>query len=218
MNDAGNALDAAVIAAIVAVKHARRPDVSICGTDITVHDFAKREALPLPLSHTPIAVTFAIFSPNPERDGDVGVVGVVGLDGIKKTGPFLSQSLGKERFALDPCLEEERCCDGSMIITINSHGEVCGVHKLGGSSITGMQIMECAAIATTRARAICESMDEAILKSTKYESQRAKSATSKALWPAGYCEFVELQIISIAGLCWLAGWFDKSPRLASSSA
>ncbi|CAJ0645592.1 3916_t:CDS:2 [Entrophospora sp. SA101] len=53
----GNIIDAACIAAISALSHFRRPDVTVIGQDVTI----KRNPVPLSVHHMPICVTFAFF-------------------------------------------------------------------------------------------------------------------------------------------------------------
>ncbi|XP_028833617.1 exosome complex component RRP45 [Denticeps clupeoides] len=61
LNYDGNLMDASSIAAITALSHFRRPDVSIQGQDITVHPAAERDPIPLSIYHMPISVSFAFF-------------------------------------------------------------------------------------------------------------------------------------------------------------
>ncbi|CAL1279381.1 unnamed protein product [Larinioides sclopetarius] len=65
MNDDGNVLECSSIAAISALAHFRRPDVTVVGTEVTVHSIDNREPVPLNLHHMPIAITMAVFSQGP---------------------------------------------------------------------------------------------------------------------------------------------------------
>lgn len=51
----------AQIAAIAALKHARRPDFTISGREVTIHPVTHREAVPLQINFMPIMTTFALF-------------------------------------------------------------------------------------------------------------------------------------------------------------
>ncbi|KAF9962088.1 hypothetical protein BGZ72_010694 [Mortierella alpina] len=62
----GNLVDAACIAAITALLHFRRPDVTVVGEDVTIHTLEQRNPVPLSVHHIPICVTFAFFD-NGER-------------------------------------------------------------------------------------------------------------------------------------------------------
>eukprot|EP01128_Nolandella_sp_AFSM9_P012875 TRINITY_DN9711_c0_g1_i1.p1 TRINITY_DN9711_c0_g1~~TRINITY_DN9711_c0_g1_i1.p1 ORF type:complete len:433 (+),score=123.16 TRINITY_DN9711_c0_g1_i1:107-1300(+) len=68
MDDNGNLVDACSIAAITALYHFRRPDITI-GETVTVHSITEKPPVPLSIHHMPLCVTFAIF-----QDGDVAIV------------------------------------------------------------------------------------------------------------------------------------------------
>ncbi|CAG8454970.1 2897_t:CDS:2 [Ambispora gerdemannii] len=57
----GNIIDAACIAALTALSHFRRPEVTLVGTDVTIHPVEQRNPVPLSVHHMPICVTFAFF-------------------------------------------------------------------------------------------------------------------------------------------------------------
>ncbi|KAI8622153.1 ribosomal protein S5 domain 2-type protein [Chytriomyces sp. MP71] len=57
----GNILDCACIAAISALLHFRRPDVSVEGDQVTIHDMDERNPIPLSIHHIPICITFGFF-------------------------------------------------------------------------------------------------------------------------------------------------------------
>ncbi|XP_019377619.1 PREDICTED: exosome complex component RRP45 [Gavialis gangeticus] len=61
LNHDGNIIDTASIAAIVALCHFRRPDVSVQGEEITVYTPEERDPVPLSIHHMPICVSFAFF-------------------------------------------------------------------------------------------------------------------------------------------------------------
>ncbi|KAI9313803.1 ribosomal protein S5 domain 2-type protein [Dichotomocladium elegans] len=57
----GNLIDCAGIAAIAALLHFRRPDVTVVGEEVTIHPVDQRNPVPLSIHHIPICVTFAFF-------------------------------------------------------------------------------------------------------------------------------------------------------------
>ncbi|XP_015272581.1 PREDICTED: exosome complex component RRP45 [Gekko japonicus] len=61
LNHGGNIIDAASIAAIVALCHFRRPDVSVQGEEVTLYTPEERDPVPLSIHHMPICVSFAFF-------------------------------------------------------------------------------------------------------------------------------------------------------------
>ncbi|XP_025836724.1 exosome complex component RRP45 [Agrilus planipennis] len=58
----GNIVDCASIAAIAALAHYRRPDVTSDGEEIIVHTYSQRDPVPTVLHHHPICVSYAVFN------------------------------------------------------------------------------------------------------------------------------------------------------------
>ncbi|EON64423.1 hypothetical protein W97_03654 [Coniosporium apollinis CBS 100218] len=58
----GGLVDAACIALVAALRHFRRPDVSVEGEKVTVYSIREREPVPLSLLHHPLCVTFSYFN------------------------------------------------------------------------------------------------------------------------------------------------------------
>ncbi|KAG2183630.1 hypothetical protein INT43_006638 [Umbelopsis isabellina] len=65
----GNLVDCASIAAITALLHFRRPDVTVIGEEVTIHPMDQRNPVPLSVHHIPICVSFSFFA-----DGELLVV------------------------------------------------------------------------------------------------------------------------------------------------
>ncbi|XP_025087154.1 exosome complex component RRP45-like isoform X2 [Pomacea canaliculata] len=61
LNHDGNMLDCSSIAAISALAHFRRPDVTVKGEEVTIHTSEERDPIPLSLHHMPLCVSFAFF-------------------------------------------------------------------------------------------------------------------------------------------------------------
>ncbi|KII90426.1 hypothetical protein PLICRDRAFT_157569 [Plicaturopsis crispa FD-325 SS-3] len=61
LSDSGNLADCACLAAVVALRHFRRPDVEVVGDEVTVHDPTERAPVPLAMHHTPYTSTFAFY-------------------------------------------------------------------------------------------------------------------------------------------------------------
>lgn len=133
---AGNCADAAHLAAMAALLHARRNDVSISGTDIYIHPFSEREPLPLPVHHVPLTVTYALFAGSNEFPEDIA--------------------------ALDPCLAEELASDGLVTVSLNAHGEVCGLHKAGGLPISPKIVARCASVGVDRVATLTEALNRSL--------------------------------------------------------
>lgn len=62
INHEGNIADCASIAALSALAHFRRPDVSSDGEEIVVHTYAQRDPIPTAIHHYPVCVTYAMFN------------------------------------------------------------------------------------------------------------------------------------------------------------
>lgn len=84
LDDEGNMLDCASIAAMTALRHFRKPDVTVIGEEVTIvrtrclsypaypagsrhclalgqHSMAERVPVPLAIHHSPMCLTFAFF-------------------------------------------------------------------------------------------------------------------------------------------------------------
>ncbi|XP_015126288.1 exosome complex component RRP45 [Diachasma alloeum] len=61
INHDGNLVDCASIAALAALLHFHRPDVTSTGDEIIIHSFAEKDPLPVTLFHQPVCVSFTTF-------------------------------------------------------------------------------------------------------------------------------------------------------------
>ncbi|XP_070554267.1 exosome complex component RRP45-like isoform X2 [Ptychodera flava] len=61
LNHDGNIVDCVTMAAISALSHFRRPDVSVVGEEVQVHSPDDHDPVPLSVHHLPVSVTFAYF-------------------------------------------------------------------------------------------------------------------------------------------------------------
>lgn len=71
---------------------------------------------------------------------------------------------------LDATLQEEQLREGELIITMNRHGEVCQMAKLGGAPIEAVGLLQCTNVALTKVQAISK-----LITSRLAEDQKAKS-------------------------------------------
>ncbi|KAK0210449.1 ribosomal protein S5 domain 2-type protein [Desarmillaria ectypa] len=122
LSDAGNLLDCACLAGIVALKHFRRPEVEVVGDEVTVHSPSERAPVPLAIHHTPFCLTFAFF---PDET----------------THPVL-----------DPTLLEQRLSAGLMSIALNAQRELCVVQKMGGVPLATEDVLKIINIAVTKVK------------------------------------------------------------------
>ncbi|XP_062223124.1 exosome complex component RRP45A-like isoform X2 [Phragmites australis] len=135
LDNGGNLIDAANIAALAALSTFRRPECTVGedGQQVTVHDPEVRDPLPLTIHHMPIAVTFAYFG-----EGNIVVV--------------------------DPTYKEEAIMGGRMTATVNSNGDVCAIQKAGGEGVMSSVIMQCLRIASVKAADITSKIKSAVDK------------------------------------------------------
>lgn len=120
----GNLIDTSCIAVIAALQHFRKPDVSIEGETVTVYTVAEREPVPLSLLHFPFCVTFSFYTA-PDQE---------------------------EIVLLDASLQEEQLREGSCTISMNRHGEICQIAKLGGVPIDGRVLLQCTNVALVKVK------------------------------------------------------------------
>lgn len=134
LDNGGNLVDAANIAALAALLTFRRPECSLGGEDgqqVIVHPPEVREPLPLIIHHLPIAVTFAFFS-------------------------------NESTVVVDPTHYEEAVMGGRMTATLNANNDICAIQKAGGEGVLQSVIMQCLRIAGQKAYDITTKIKNAV--------------------------------------------------------
>ncbi|OAY61336.1 exosome complex component RRP45A isoform X1 [Manihot esculenta] len=134
LDNGGNLVDAANIAALAALLTFRRPECTLGGEDgqqVIVHPPEVREPLPLIVHHLPIAVTFAFFN-------------------------------SEHTMVIDPTHSEETVMGGRMTVTVNANGDICAIQKAGGEGVTQSDIMRCLRIASRNAESITKKIKDAV--------------------------------------------------------
>lgn len=134
LDNGGNLVDAANIAALAALSTFRRPECSLEGDDgqeVIVHPTEVREPLPLIIHHLPIAVTFAFFR-------------------------------SESTLVIDPTHYEEAVMGGRMTVTLNANNDVCAIQKAGGEGVLQSVIMQCLRIACVKAGDITTKIKNAV--------------------------------------------------------
>lgn len=63
---------------------------------------------------------------------------------------------GGETVLIDATLREEQVREGEMVITMNRHGEVCQIAKLGGVPVDALTLLNCSAITLAKAKEITD--------------------------------------------------------------
>lgn len=142
----GNLIDCVSLAAIAAMMHYRRPEVSVQNNATVVYNIDEHAAVPLSLHHIPISISFCFI----ERRDSAGV--------DDDAGPIIF---------MDPTDREERITDGSMTFTFNSFRELCAVHKIGGAAISTTDVLQCANVAAARVSELTELLKSEAEKADK---------------------------------------------------
>ncbi|ESQ44029.1 hypothetical protein EUTSA_v10005979mg [Eutrema salsugineum] len=158
LDNGGNLVDAANIAALAALMTFRRPDCTVGGEnsqDVIIHSPEEREPLPLIIHHIPIAFTFGFFN-----KGNIVV--------------------------MDPTYVEEAVMCGRMTVTVNANGDICAIQKPGEEGVNQSVILHCLRLASSRAAATTKIIREEVeaynreknLQKVKRHPTMAKSEVS----------------------------------------
>ena len=142
----GNLVDASCLALVAALRHFRKPDTAIEGGTLTVFTPAEREPVPLSWLHSPLCVTFSFYSSSSKGGGGGGD----GADGDNNDDVVL----------LDATLLEEQLRTASCTISMNRHGEICQVAKLGGAPTEAILLVQCANAALAKAKEFSALLDQ----------------------------------------------------------
>ena len=104
LNHEGNVIDCSSIAALAALCHFRRPDVSVLGDKITIHTVQDKDPVKLSINHYPVCTTYGFFC-NAEDNEKMIVKDPIGL--------------------------EEAIMDGKIVLGMNPYKEICTLHLAG---------------------------------------------------------------------------------------
>lgn len=127
LNDGGSLADACSLAALSSLLNFRHDAVCVDGETASVFTENARDPVPLSIHHMPVSATFAVFS----------------------------SKEGLTWFA-DPATHEESALGSILSLTVNQHGELCGIHMPGGIPIDQSILSECAAAAIQHARDVSD--------------------------------------------------------------
>lgn len=130
----GNLVDIACFAVIAALRHFRKPDTSMEGETLTVYTPAEREPVPLSWLHSPFCITFNFFG----EDGEIVLMDATWL--------------------------EEQMRISSCTYSLNKHGEICQVSKLGGTAVDAPLFIQCAQMALSKSKEFTDLLDIKLLE------------------------------------------------------
>jgi exosome complex component RRP45 len=142
----GNLVDASCLAVVAALRHFRKPDTSIEGEALTVYTPAEREPVPLSWLHSPFCVTFSFFG---EANGGGG-----------------DDDAG-DLFMVDANWLEEQVRVSHCTISLNRHGEICQIAKLGGAAVDAVTLLQCNTIALAKAKEFSKLLDDRLAEDVK---------------------------------------------------
>ena len=157
----GNLVDAACVAVVAALRHFRRPDTSVDQGVLTIHTPAEREPVPLSWLHSPFCVTFSFYG-----DGS-GSAGAAEAGATGKAADGDGGRASPSAILVDAIWVEEQVRSASCTISLNRHGEVCQVAKLGGSPIEAVALLQCTAVALVKVRDISALVDRRLAEDAK---------------------------------------------------
>ncbi|KAK4039681.1 ribosomal protein S5 domain 2-type protein [Parachaetomium inaequale] len=133
----GNLIDAACAAVVAALRHFRKPDTSMEGGLLTVYTPAEREPVPLSWLHSPFCVTWSFFG----EEGEMAV--------------------------LDATWIEEQVRVGSCTVSLNKHGEICQIAKLGGTPVEAVALLQCTSVALAKVKEFSDLLDTRLAEDLK---------------------------------------------------
>ena len=167
--DAGNSLDACVLAVVAALRHFRLAQVDVVENmtderfqEMQIVDSDEKEPTSLPLHHTPVTATFALFS---DKSGATSAVSSL----------------------IDPTDREEMAADGIVTWSYNKYGEMCCLDFPGGCELSTTQLMSSSDLGKKRCIEICDMLENALTeadnKAQKERLQRLKNSKASAVSP-----------------------------------
>lgn len=159
LHGSGSLVSAAILAGIVALKHYRRPDFSIEGSEVTVHTPAERVPVPLALHHLPFAIEYTLFHLRSAKAATTGAT---------KGSAALGE--GNVVALPDPSLLEDRLAEGTFIAVVNAHLEVCVLEKGGGAPVEADMLLSLLTRASIRAQELHKLVDSSLKQDLKTRS------------------------------------------------
>ncbi|KAJ8940224.1 hypothetical protein NQ314_010787 [Rhamnusium bicolor] len=146
LNHEGNILDCASVAALAALAHFRRPDVTCDGEEFIIHGYQQRDPIPTVIHHYPLCVTYSIFSGGHYEHREKYHLKIDFSDYI----------------VADPTLLEEGVADAFLSIGLNAYKELCGLHLGGKAELTPDVILNTANKAAMRAGIVAQLIKDSV--------------------------------------------------------
>lgn len=170
----GSALDAAVLASIIALRHFRKADTTVTSRSqnsdaanisskpkVIIHRPEERVPVPLALHHFPLSVSFAIFDPTYMTASVVSGIGS-GANSARATAIEGSQDEEGMIILLDPTTLETTLSTSKLNVVANAQGEICVLDKAGGVPLSETVMSRVLGLARVRVKELTDAMDSAL--------------------------------------------------------
>ena len=161
LDDGGNLADAACLSTIAALRHFRRPEITVNEGRVIEHSLEDRVPVALSVHHTPIALTYAFIRSSNTSNSATSTSSSSSSNTLQH---------GDCAVIVDPTDREEMVMDGTMTVVMNLHGELCGVRKIGSPGLPLKRIMEC----VRRAKIKIHKLSELLKNELKKADEEAK--------------------------------------------
>ena len=165
LSDTGAALDAAVLASMLSLRHFRRPDYSIDNGNVHLYSADERVPVPLAIHHTPLCVTFAIFNNSSPTTTNPTLSDNVGDDHLIETHSSTHTTSASTTVALlDPSLLEEALAASKLTLVLNAQREICVLDKSYGSPLHPQTLLDLINVGLRRIQELTDRLEDALKK------------------------------------------------------
>lgn len=148
LNHAGNLGDACNLAAVSALRHFHRPDVSVEEDGrVTVHTLEEREPIATYMKKVPVCLTYAFF--------------------VIDDNTYM---------LMDPSEKEERVMSGKLVVGLNPHGEITSLVFPGRVLLDKKDIMNCIKNAFLKAKTSAEMIQRLVEDDLEQRKALVKAA------------------------------------------
>ena len=191
VEDAGNLVDAASLAAMAALLFFRRPEAAVRGGIVTLYPEWDRAPVPLAVHHIPLTLSYGCVARATLAHATAAAAAAASATAAAAAAASSSSSSSSsasaaspappaaleasgELFLRDPTLLEESVCSGSITLCMNAHAELCGVHKLGGCPVSVPDMVALVRSTAAQAPALVAALKAALAEAEQLEQARAK--------------------------------------------
>ena len=161
LNDAGNAADATCWCVLAALKHFRRPDITIINDEIMMHSEYDRDPVPLVVHHTPVHISLAIVPASADASANLKGPSSVAL-------------------VVDPSRAETSAAAALLSLAVNAESQIGTVIKNGGGFTPDFAVIKKALdISKSLVRPVLDALDQAV---SADDAERKKATLAQFQW------------------------------------